>query len=141
MTTSGIVTRGYGHARSTIVTRGYGSIVDVIEQAIINAIPRVRFVKSRRNNVQHNIVDWIDRPVTEQRHELCVSVELVGLHGKHIVSDIKNQICKQLDDRDIRVEVVDINLINNKNTTTVIVNSVYTTTLNDQLEITAVLKK
>ena len=115
MTSSGIITRGYGFARSTIITRGYGRIVDVVEGAI-DLIPGVRRRPGgSRASRRPPPIDWkppekkLKKP-EEQFEEICVSVELMKVHGVSLTKTIKGEVCRKFNNAGIDVDVTDVSV-------------------------------
>lgn len=123
---SGIITRGYGYRKSSIITRGYARVLDAVQTAIENTIPRVRYIKGKSTKFVRTYKDYETEynQQIQRYEEICVSVELVGLHDENLIDSIKNEVCQQLDKKRISVEIVDVQIVKNESTTSVIVNTV-----------------
>ena len=113
MTSSGIITRGYGYRRDTIITRGYGRLVDVVDDAIAVVLPRARRVGGSKINRAPAVN--IDPRLTpqfpdDQYEEICVTVNLTGVEDEEFIEPLKGEVCKRFETMGINVTVSSIDV-------------------------------
>lgn len=111
MTTSGIITRGYGvgQGTSTIITRGYGLLLDVIREAVEEIARPRRSGGTRARYVRQPVIKKTDYPDVDEV-EFCVSVTLDSVNDVDIIDPIKGSICRKFNDIGYIVSIDDIDV-------------------------------